>query len=115
MVTMRLSDYHFGRVVVDGTLCHHDLAVLIGDVREWNRREGHRVHPEDLDLALAEPPQILIVGTGFSGLLQVTAESARLLQERGIELIAVKTGEAVEAYNDLSHTKRTSALLHLTC
>jgi len=112
---MRLSGYHFGRIEADGVLYHHDLVVLPTEVREWRRREGHRVHPEDLEPALAEAPLVLIVGAGFSGLLQVTAEAVRLLQENGIELIAVKTGEAVEAYNDLSHAKRTCALLHLTC
>lgn len=115
VVTMRLSGYHFGRIKVDDTLYHHDLIVLPTEVREWRRREGHRVHPEDLDPALAEPPQVFIVGTGFSGLLQITTEATRLLRERGIELIAVKTGEAVEAYNDISPTKRACALLHLTC
>lgn len=112
---MRLSGYRFGRIEADGVPYEHDLAVLANDVREWRRAEGHRVHPADLEPALAETPQILVVGTGFSGFLQVTAEAARMLHERGTELIAVKTPEAVEAYNDLSHTKRTCALLHLTC
>lgn len=112
---MRLSGYHFGRIEVDGVVYAHDLLITPTEVRQWHRREGHRVHPEDLDLALAEAPQVLIVGTGFSGLLQVTTEATRLVRERRVELIPVKTGEAVEAYNDLSHTKRTCALLHLTC
>lgn len=112
---MRLSGYHFGRIEADGVVYEHDLLVTPTEVRDWRRREGHRVHPEDLESALAESPQVLIVGTGFSGLLQVTTDVARALRERGIELIAVKTGEAVEAYNDLSHTKRVCALLHLTC
>jgi hypothetical protein len=112
---MRLSGYHFGRIEADGVPYEHDLAVLTTRVQEWRRKEGHRVHPADLEPALAEAPQVLIIGTGFSGLLPVTAEAARALRERGTELIAVKTAEAVEAYNDLSHTKRTCALLHLTC
>jgi len=112
---MRLSGYHFGRIEADGVPYEHDLAILTSGVQEWRRIEGHRVHPADLAPALAEAPQVLIVGTGFSGFLHVTAEAARVLQERGIELIAVKTAEAVDAYNDLSHTKRTCALLHLTC
>jgi len=112
---MRLSGYHFGRIEADGIVYEHDLAVLTTRVLEWRRSEGHRVHPADLEPALAEAPQILIVGTGFSGILHVTEPAARLLHERGTELIAVKTPEAVEAYNDLSHTQRACALLHLTC
>ncbi|MCR4391418.1 MAG: MTH938/NDUFAF3 family protein [Candidatus Acetothermia bacterium] len=114
-MVMRLTGYRFGRIEVDGVPYHHDLAILETAVREWRRREGHRVHPEDIQDALAERPELLIVGTGHSGLLQVTAEVAWLLADRGIELLAVKTAEAVDAYNDLARAKRVCAMLHLTC
>lgn len=112
---MRLSNYHFGRIEANAIVYEHDLLVTPTEVQEWRRKEGHRLHPEDLAPALALEPQVVIVGTGFSGFLGITAEAERLLAERGIELIAAKTAEAVEAFNDLSHTKRACALLHLTC
>ncbi|MBC7097528.1 hypothetical protein H5T52_00145 [Candidatus Bipolaricaulota bacterium] len=112
---MRLSGYRFGRIQVEGEVWTQDIMVLTGQVRPWQRREGHRVHPEDLEAALAEGPELIIVGTGFSGLLKLTPEAEESTRRRGIELLATKTAEAVEAYNELSPTKRTCALLHLTC
>ncbi len=112
---MRLSGYHFGRIEVDGIPYTHDLLVAPREVREWRRREGHAVHPEDLEGALAFSPEVLVVGTGFSGLLRITKEAERNLAGQKVALISVRTGEAVEAYNDLSHAKKVCALLHLTC
>lgn len=112
---MKLTGYHFGRIEVDGVLYEHDLAVTPTEVREWRRREGHAVHPEDLELALAAGPQVLVIGTGFSGMLRVTREAERALRDRKVELVAERTAEAVEAFNELSPSRRTCALLHLTC
>jgi len=55
------------------------------------------------------------VGTGFSGLLKLTPEAEEGVKRRGIELLAAKTAEAVEAYNELARRRKTCALLHLTC
>ncbi|RLE30190.1 hypothetical protein DRJ54_03215 [Candidatus Acetothermia bacterium] len=112
---MRLAGYRFGRVEVDGEEWTQDVAVLPDGARPWIRKEGHRVHPEDLEEALAASPELVIIGTGYSGLLKVTPEAESLLRGRGIELLALKTAEAVEAFSELSHKRRACALLHLTC
>ncbi|MGD9840899.1 MAG: Mth938-like domain-containing protein [Candidatus Bipolaricaulis sp.] len=112
---MRLANYHFGRIEADGVVYTHDLVVTPTEIRDWRRREGHRVYPEDLEPALAATPQTIVIGTGFSGLLQVTTDAMRVLKGRAVELVAEKTAEAVEAFNDLSRSQRVCALLHLTC
>lgn len=58
---------------------------------------------------------MVIIGTGFSGMLKVTKEVEALLSSRGIELFALPTKEAVELYNELARKKRVAVLLHLTC
>ncbi len=113
---MRLSDYRFGSVSVDGVSYTEDIQVLPdGAVKGWWRKEGHRVLPEDLEEALAANPELVIIGTGYGGRVEVSAEARALLAERGIKLLALKTAEAVEAYNEFSPKKRVCALLHLTC
>ncbi len=112
---MKLSGYRFGRIEVDGEEWTRDVAVLPSGPKPWVRKEGHRVHPEDLEDALAESPELIIIGTGYTGILKVTPEAETLVKERGIELLVLKTSEAVEAYTDLSHNRRACALLHLTC
>lgn len=112
---MRLSGYRFGKIEVEGEVWTKDVMVLPKGVKPWIRKEGHRVHPEDLKEALAERPELLLIGTGYSGMLRVTSEAESILRERDIELMTLKTAEAVEAYNELSSKRKTCALLHLTC
>lgn len=112
---MRLSGYRFGRVEVDGVLCHEDLWICGERVGRWWRREGHRVHPEDLAEVLELSPEVVIIGTGFSGMLKVTKEAEALLSSRGMELRVLRTKDAVELYNELAQKRRVAALLHLTC
>lgn len=112
---MRVTGYRFGRVEVEGKEWTEDVMILPSGAYPWQRREGHRLHPEDLESALAHSPQVIIVGTGYSGMLRVTPEAEQLAREKGVELLTLKTGEAVEAFSELVHTKRVCALLHLTC
>jgi hypothetical protein len=111
-----IQSYRFGRIVVDGQAHSRDLILLPGRVLAgWWRKEGHALHPEDLEAVLAAPPAVLVVGLGAMGRLRVTAEARRAVEAAGIELIAEPTGQACETYNRLRGEKATAAALHLTC
>ena len=112
---MRLGGYRFGRIEVDGVPYHEDLWICGERMGRWRRREGHRVHPEDLAEVLALSPEVVVIGTGFAGMLEVTKEAVELLSSQGIEHRFARTKEAVELYNELASQKRVAALLHLTC
>ena len=111
----RLEDYSFGHVVVDGERHSRDLIVLpqrvVGD---WWRKEGHSLVIEDLDEVLDELPERLIVGCGANGRLHPHPSVIEALAERGIEVEALPTDEAVRRYGE-SNPASTAAALHLTC
>jgi hypothetical protein len=81
----------------------------------WWRREGHRLRVEDLEEVLRERPEVLIVGTGYSGLMRVPNEVRDYVEAMGIELIAQGTREACQTFNRLVQSRRVVAALHLTC
>jgi len=81
----------------------------------WWRREGHRLHVEDLKEVFQERPEVLIVGTGYSGLMRVPNEVSDYVKTIGIELIVQSTKEACKTFNRLVQSKRVVAALHLTC
>ena len=60
-------------------------------------------------------PEVLVVGTGYSGLMKVLPETREYVTSRGIELMVQKTGEAWRAYNFLSTSQRVVGAFHLTC
>jgi hypothetical protein len=110
-----LSDYSFGSLTVDGERHTRDLIVLPDRVvPEWWRREGHSLAMEDLDDVMDELPERLILGCGHDGRLRPPAAVLEQLRERGVEVEAMPTAEAVRRYGELD-PRHTAAALHLTC
>ncbi|MDP8970463.1 MAG: MTH938/NDUFAF3 family protein [Actinomycetota bacterium] len=111
----RITDYSFGRVVVDGEEHTHDVIVLpdrvVGD---WWRQDGHRLVLDDLDEVLEDLPERLIVGAGAQQRMQPDPDAVDRLQDRGHTVEVLATDEAVRRYGQLDPTT-TAAALHLTC
>jgi hypothetical protein len=111
----RLEGYSFGRIVVDGEEHTRDLIVLPDRVvRDWWRRDGHSLAMDDLDDVRDELPERLILGCGAHGQLRPDPAVIEALRERGVEVEALHTEEAVHRYAE-SDERRTAAALHLTC
>jgi len=111
-----IDSYAFGKIVVDGRAYTSDIIIFPDRVKSsWWRREGHRLHPEDIEEVVNEKPEVIIVGKGYSGLMEIRRETADHLKAKGIELIAENTGKATELYNKLSKSRKVVAALHLTC
>jgi hypothetical protein len=111
----RLEGYSFGRVVVDGREETKDVIVLPERVvRNWWRRDGHSLVLEDLEAVLDELPALLLVGTGAYGRMRPDPGTIEKLRERGVEVEALPTEEAVRRYQAANPTE-TAAALHLTC
>jgi hypothetical protein len=111
----KLEQYSFGRIVVDGEEHTRDLIVLPGRVvPNWWRREGHSLALQDLEEVEHELPGRLILGCGAHGQLRPDPAVLEALRERGVEVEALPTGEAVSRYGE-SDEQSTAAALHLTC
>lgn len=114
---MHIDAYEFGRIVIDGAEYLQDVIILPDRVQgSWWRREGHLLHIEDLDSLLQSPPEVLIIGQGFSGFMQVPGEVVEALEEQGIAVHVASSREAVALYNSLAaDTAGLAAAIHLTC
>jgi len=116
MATPQIESYRFGRIVIDGESYDQDVIVLPDQViGGWWRKEGHALHPDDLEAVFEARPEVLVVGKGASGRMQVTEEARQALQEASIELVALSTEKAVETYNNVRKERTVAAALHLTC
>jgi hypothetical protein len=111
----RIEHYEFGRIVVDGREETRDLIVLPSRVvRDWWRQDGHGLVLDDLAEVLEELPSHLVVGTGADGRLRPDPEVIRQLQDRGVTVEALPTGQAVRRFGELDPASAAAAL-HLTC
>jgi hypothetical protein len=113
---MVIDSYSFGRIVVDGKEYTRDVIIdPEGTVVSWWRREGHKVSSEDLEELLKGKPEVLIFGTGYSGVMRVPKELIERLKKSGVEVIVQGTRDACDTYNRLCRSRKAWAALHLTC
>ncbi len=114
---MKIEDYSFGHIVIDGKEYASDV-LIFPDSRidaSWWRDEGHVLKTEDISDLIEAEPELIIAGTGASGVMRADSGIESDLSEKGIEFRAMPTAEAVSLYNDISREKKTAACLHLTC
>jgi len=114
-----IEAYDFGVMIINGKRYTSDLIVFPEKVFSgWWRREGHELCVEDLKEVFSHSPlpEVLVVGTGYSGLVKVLPEVEKALKERGIKLIAQSTREAYKTFNEfLRAGERVVGAFHLTC
>ena len=81
----------------------------------WWRKEGHKLTINDVEDILREKPEVLVVGTGYSGLMRVQPEVVEQLKKGGTEIIIDRTERACKIFNEFSRSRKVAAALHLTC
>lgn len=114
-----IDSYEFGRMVIDGRRYTRDVIVFPSRVLDgWWRREGHNLMVEDLRevLGVEAQPEVLVVGTGYSGVMRVSSEVEEALRSRRIRLIAQPTRRACQTFNGLLKSGQSVVgAFHLTC
>jgi hypothetical protein len=113
---MKIEHYSFGRITIDGKTYTSDVIIYPGRVdSSWWRKEGHYLQVVDLVDVINAKPEVLIIGTGYSGVMMVPKETVSHLESKGIEVHVARSEKAVEMFNKLQKEKLVIAALHLTC
>ncbi len=111
-----IDSYHFGEIVINGKKYSSDVVIFPDRVRDnWWRKTGHELCLEDIAEVTTEKPEVLVVGSGASGLMKMLPEVEQVAQAQGIKLIVETTDKACNIYNQLCHSQRVVAALHITC
>ncbi len=114
---MNVTEYSFGRIVIDGSSYSSDVIIRPDKVIDgWWRKQGHKLQIDDLDDVISVSPEILVVGTGCYGNMRVPEETVAFLENNNIIVKQAVTGDAVKLFNELQkECANTVAALHLTC
>ncbi len=111
-----IDSYQFGLIVVSGKKYTSDVIIFPDRVKDnWWRKTGHQLCLNDIAEVITKNPEVLVVGTGTSGLMKVLPEVERGVEAQGIKLIVEATDKACHAYNHVCHSQRVVAALHITC
>ncbi len=115
---MHIDEYEHGRMVIDGRVERRDLILLDGTLHpDWWRARGHHLVLEDLETVLADPPAVLVIGTGSAGRMVPEPGLVDRLAAHGIRTEVLPTSAAVARFNELNDVadERIAAAFHLTC
>lgn len=94
-----------------------DIRLIGRKTSPWAEREGHVLSRQMLTGIFEQGIDILIIGTGIKGDIQVSEQVIEDILSGGIkQLFVEKTPEACRLYNDFFHEGKNVALLaHATC
>ncbi len=111
-----IESYAFGRMEIRGQTYTSDLILFPDKVKEsWWRETGHKLSLKDIEDVFQEAPDVLVVGTGFHGLMKVDEGVKEHARSKGITLVVEKTTQAVQSYNNTASQQKTIGAFHLTC
>jgi hypothetical protein len=115
MPAPRVQKIEFRNIVVnDVSYGESDVLLFWDDVEPVEK--SHAPRPELFDRILLRKPQVLIVGTGFSGCVRLSGPVLERLHRANIEWHALPTPDAIAKWRAaLKAGKRAVALIHTTC
>lgn len=117
-----INSCEFGAITIDGK--KYSQVLIIGDrVEERDAKKlhelfntTHRVGEWETAKLLSDSPDVVLIGTGQEGVLEVDEGVSLKLEDAVPRLIIQPTPQAIKTYNDLvKENKVVNALIHTTC
>jgi len=119
---VKIDSVEWGEIWVDGKQYHQVLIVgeevFERDSEKLHQLFGttHKIGEQEEKMLLEGNPEVIIIGNGWEGVLQVTENFKLETENLGIDLKILRTPEAVEEYNQLvKEGKKANVLIHTTC
>jgi hypothetical protein len=117
----RIDGTRFGSITIEGEAFGRDVLIrLSGDVKKRKKKLSKAVYGTSHVVSLAEAKHVyekgaerLIIGTGQSGLVELSGEAADYFQRKGCRVELSPTPEAIEAWNAAEGA--VIGLFHITC
>ena len=115
--SLRIESCSFGTLIINGKTYSTDLIIYPDGevVTPWRRNRGHRLSHEDISRLVESSTEIIIAGTGVSGMVKPEKKLDKVLSTLGIQFFAEPNQKAIDIFNQWSSQKRVGACFHLTC
>jgi len=93
-----------------------DIFLSPQGVSAWHERKGHKLKAGMVKRALSLKPEVLIIGNGVEGALEIGKKARQEVEDAGVKLVVLRTPDACREYNRLFREgKRVILLAHGTC
>ena len=117
----KINGTSFGSIIIAGERYDHDVLIrLSGKVKKRKKKlskkhygTSHTISQEEIEYVYEDDGEILILGTGQSGLAELSPEAEQFLKKQGCKVIAAPTPLAIKEYNQVKG--KIIGLFHVTC
>jgi hypothetical protein len=117
----QIDSTEFGSITIDGETYDHDVVIrLSGKVKKRKKKlskqalgTSHIISLEEAMAVYEDGAEIFVFGTGQEGVARLSDEAAAFLSEKGCEVKAVRTPDAVNFWNNAKG--KVIGLFHITC
>jgi hypothetical protein len=117
---VKIENYDFGSITIDSEVYYKDLWIIDGSIKKRDKSiakskfgTSHRISRKELKRVMTSTTRRIIIGSGNSGLVSLTNNAQKYLEEQGIEVEMCKTGELAQRNIEISKTD--AGIIHLTC
>ncbi|MBD3282646.1 MAG: hypothetical protein GF387_03530 [Candidatus Portnoybacteria bacterium] len=117
-----INSTKFGQIVVDNE--KYGQVLIVGDSvieRESEKLKkvfgtSHKIGDWEIDALLKNNPDIVVIGTGQSGVMKVGDDFLNKMEKEGVNVFSGITPRAIKKYNEeMEKGKSVNALIHTTC
>jgi len=118
-----ITSYSFGSIVINNKT-YEDIKIIVApektEILPWHYIKHHTVTLKDIEEIVKEKPKLIVVGTGYYGIVKVEQEVIDFCEKNNIDLIIKPTEQAINILNNLlnefkNQNKTIGAIIHATC
>jgi hypothetical protein len=115
--SIKIDSTEFGSITVNSKKHNSDVIVSYrGSVQKAETQLKHLISKKELGLMLAEEPEIIVIGTGVEGDMQISSDVRRMAEQKGIQILDFQSPEAIKKFNQLCESgRKVVAFVHITC
>ncbi len=118
---MHIEGTRFGNITIDGKTYDHDVVIrLDGGIVKRKKKlskklygTSHVVSKDEAKFVFQKGCELLVLGSGQDGNVNLSPEAAAYLSKKGCETVIRPTPEAVRVFNGARVKK--IGLFHVTC
>jgi len=117
----KIDKTSFGSITIKGETFDHDVIIrLNGDIEKRKKKlskkyygSSHTISLEEAEYVYEEGAKKLLIGTGQTGMINLSDEAEEYFNKKGCEVDLRPTKSAIEKWNN--ETGPLIGLFHITC
>ncbi|MEM7821791.1 MAG: MTH938/NDUFAF3 family protein [Candidatus Aenigmatarchaeota archaeon] len=114
---IKINSLEFGNITINNKKYDKDVIISYkGLVKEIQTQIRHLISKKEFSSILSEKPEVIVVGTGIEGDMEISSDVQKIAEQKGILLLSFPSLEAIKKFKQLYESgKKVVAYIHITC